>query len=168
MLEQLPGVIPEGVHSKVNCSVFAQSGRNMTSAFHFQLPFCCLTEPPQELWGGELCSIPLPDRQWSRQKQQSIEPSCIPLNTLCTRGWRASVNAINSTCSETILPQETGSHPCRKKLSCTRKEILGAERNCRRKTFAGWPSKMLPLYLPIRISWDFSQVWVGLLQDFRV
>lgn len=90
------------------------------------------------------------------RKQQSIEPSCVPLSTLCTHRWTASDNAINSTCSETILSQETGNHPYRKKLSCTRKEILGAGRNCRRKNCAGWPSKMLPLCLPIHISQDFS------------
>lgn len=57
------------------------------------------------------------------RKQQSIEPSCIPLSTLCTHRWTASDNAINSTCSETVLPQETGNHPYRKKLSCTRRSL---------------------------------------------
>lgn len=90
------------------------------------------------------------------RKQQSTEPSCVPLSTLCTCRWTAGDNAVESTCFGTILSQETGNHPYRKKLSCTRKEILRDERSCRGKNFAGWPSKMLPLYLPIHILWDFS------------
>ena len=130
----------------------------MTSAFHFQL-HCAVWQSPLRNFGVGNCA---PSHcligSGLDRKQQITEPSCIPLSTLCTRRWTASDNAINSTCSETVLPRETGNHPYRKKLSCTRKEILGAERKCRSKNFAGWPSKMLTLYLPIHISWFFSHV----------
>lgn len=63
-----------------------------------------------------------------------MEPSRIPLSTLYTHRYTASNNAIKSTCSETILSQETGETTLQHKLSCTRKELFRVQRNSRRKT----------------------------------
>lgn len=127
--------------------------------------FCWLTDPPQNLCGRELCSIPLLERQWSRQEKTSEHRSF--LHSLCTHRWTARDKAVNSTSSGTVLPQETGNHSYGKTLDCTRKEIFRAERCHRKKNFAGWPSKILPLTNSHFMGF-FSWVWVRLLQDFIV
>lgn len=45
------------------------------------------------------------------RKQQSIEPSCIPLSTLCTRRWTTSDNLINSTALKPFCPKRQATIP---------------------------------------------------------
>lgn len=124
MLEQAPTLFPESVHSKVDRSIFTQSGRNTTSAFHFQLPFCCLTEPPPELWAGNYAPSHCLIGRDPGRKKQSIEPSCIPLRTLCACRWTASDNAINSTALKPFCPKTQAAIPTETNLAAQGKRSL--------------------------------------------